>query len=453
MLTKFIGDDFVYDGKTGKMLLSQNAAFIDYFLGGKNLSETMFRLCEEVFSEKSLAGYAVPSLEEIKAVKCNKFIFNLTEDCNLRCAYCPYSGGEETLKNRVRSHQVLSKSMAEQGIAFLKKYAGTKPAIAFYGGEPMLNFDLMKYIVGRVKEELPECSDRMLTTTNLTVFNDEIAAFLVKNEITIFVSIDGSKQINDRYRSFSNKQGVFDIVYNNLLKLHHDYPAYYQSHVAVNSVLAPPIDCDDINDFFKSQLPPVAQNTFRLAADYYDTIYREHGTTREAERRKIDEWAMAKLVTCQARADILKEPLLKDWCETGKAFIAMCKPVNEDGFRPFVSCVPGSVVLLNVDGTLSICERCESMKIGDVSQGYDFNKIKKIIDGWQDVLKDKCLNCWASAFCKSCYKSAWDGAGYSKNDLSDYCQALCDRVEWCLDRLYSFKLKKPDVWDVLFPPE
>lgn len=92
-------------------------------------------------------------LETILSHRLQGIVLQLTQSCNLRCSYCAYSG-----KYYNRNHnpgKVMSTHTAELAVDFLMKNSDQLDGvnIGFYGGEPLLEIDLIKHIVNYIKEE------------------------------------------------------------------------------------------------------------------------------------------------------------------------------------------------------------------------------------------------------------------------------------------------------------
>ncbi|MEA1928774.1 MAG: radical SAM protein [Candidatus Auribacterota bacterium] len=120
----------------------------------------------------------------------------LTEDCNLRCDYCFVEG-----KNP--SHP-MSRATARKAVDFLFELSRDKPElkILFFGGEPMLSFELIEKIVLYVeeKEEITGKKVAFDMTTNGTLFKEERAEFLAEHRVKYLLSIDGDRETHDRHR-------------------------------------------------------------------------------------------------------------------------------------------------------------------------------------------------------------------------------------------------------------
>lgn len=145
------------------------------------------------------------------------FTILVTEDCNLNCKYC-YEGN-----NKQKSY--MSLDTADKVIEFILNEMKKDPEdknplqIVFHGGEPLLNFDIIKYLNKSLNELVRDRQIIYDMTTNGTILNDEIKDF-IKDELDSFsISIDGIKESHDENRVFSNGLGSYDLVIKNAKKL------------------------------------------------------------------------------------------------------------------------------------------------------------------------------------------------------------------------------------------
>lgn len=140
----------------------------------------------------------------------------LTENCNLCCKKCFVS------KNK-KSQHTMKEDIIKQVIKFSLSF-GTKYPINyhFFGGEPLLKFNLIKRAVSIIEEAKNKrliLQPTYTITTNLTYLTNEQINFLAKNNFKVGVSIDGPKEINDQFRFTKNGQGTYDIVRQNYYRL------------------------------------------------------------------------------------------------------------------------------------------------------------------------------------------------------------------------------------------
>lgn len=149
--------------------------------------------------------------------KVNSLMLMLASNCNLKCTYC-YSeqgtyGGNSSF---------MSWDVAKAAIDLMLRNSDDRPTnIIFFGGEPLLNFRLLKRIVNYANEEFLKRGRKVCfsVTTNGTIFTDEIGTFLDKNQFWILVSLDGPDFIHDKWRRFKNGKGSHDVIVSNIQRM------------------------------------------------------------------------------------------------------------------------------------------------------------------------------------------------------------------------------------------
>ena len=136
---------------------------------------------------------------------------HIAHDCNLACKYCFAEEGEYKGRRALMSYEV-----GKQALDFLIENSGNRVnlEVDFFGGEPLMNFDVVKRLVeyGRSREKEANKKFRFTLTTNGILLNDEIMEFANKEMANVVLSIDGRKEINDRMRPARNGQGSYDII-------------------------------------------------------------------------------------------------------------------------------------------------------------------------------------------------------------------------------------------------
>ena len=137
----------------------------------------------------------------------------MTQNCNFRCKYCVYSGAENSYQ-RVHSNKVMNWNTARKAIDFLWEHSidSKDVNIGFYGGEPLLEFDLIKKAIEYSRKKFMGKEISFSMTTNGTLLTEEIIRFLSKNKVQLVISLDGAKEINDENRVFKNGSGTYDRV-------------------------------------------------------------------------------------------------------------------------------------------------------------------------------------------------------------------------------------------------
>lgn len=134
---------------------------------------------------------------------------HVAHDCNLRCGYCFADTGD------FGSHRALmSKEVAQKAIEFAIK--GSKKRhnleLDLFGGEPLMNMPVVKFIVDYVRKREKETGKniKLTLTTNGTLLTDEIVTYLNDNRVMLVLSLDGSKKTHDHMRPYPGHLGSFD---------------------------------------------------------------------------------------------------------------------------------------------------------------------------------------------------------------------------------------------------
>lgn len=184
-------------------------------------------------------AYGVELKEALRKDKFEQLILNLTENCNMRCSYCIYSGKYN--QQRVHSKRYMSEETALKATDYFLNNCADEIYLGFYGGEPLLAFNLMKKVVEYSKNKT-DSSINFSLTTNATLLNEEIIHYFVSNKFSLTVSLDGPESVHDRYRKTIDGQGTFQRVMENLKKIKDYDPDYYRNKVLFSVVNAPPVE-------------------------------------------------------------------------------------------------------------------------------------------------------------------------------------------------------------------
>lgn len=153
-----------------------------------------------------------PQLQLAEPPLVKALCLHLAHDCNLRCMYCfagtgPFGGARE----------LMSAEVGRAALDFLVRSSGPRRnlEVDFFGGEPLLNFPVVKELVayGRQLEEEFNKVFRFTLTTNATLLTQEVEEFLNREHIAVVLSLDGRPEVNDRARPYCDGSGSYqDIV-------------------------------------------------------------------------------------------------------------------------------------------------------------------------------------------------------------------------------------------------
>ena len=136
---------------------------------------------------------------------------HIAHDCNLACRYCFAEEGEYHGRRALMSYEV-----GKKALDFLIANSGNREhlEVDFFGGEPLMNWDVVKRLVeyGRSREEECHKKFRFTLTTNGVLLNDEIMDFCNREMSNVVMSLDGRKEINDKMRPFRKGAGSYDLI-------------------------------------------------------------------------------------------------------------------------------------------------------------------------------------------------------------------------------------------------
>ncbi len=136
---------------------------------------------------------------------------HISHDCNMRCEYCFASAGDYG-----RDRSLMSLEVGKKAIDFLleKSLHIKNLELDFFGGEPLMNFDVVKELVkyGREQEKKLGKHIRFTMTTNGALLDDEAIDFINAEMHNVVLSIDGRKEVNDKMRPFEDGSGTYDVI-------------------------------------------------------------------------------------------------------------------------------------------------------------------------------------------------------------------------------------------------
>lgn len=136
---------------------------------------------------------------------------HIAHDCNLACKYCFAEEGEYHGRRALMSYET-----GKQALDFLIANSGSRKnlEVDFFGGEPLMNFDVVKQLVayGREQEKLHDKHFRFTLTTNGVLLDDDVMEFANREMDNVVLSIDGRKEVHDRMRPFRKGAGSYDLI-------------------------------------------------------------------------------------------------------------------------------------------------------------------------------------------------------------------------------------------------
>ena len=169
----------------------------------------------------------------LKEAPVKSMCLNVAHDCNLRCEYCFAAKGDFGCGRKLMPLEV-----GKKAIDFLIEHSKGRRNLEldFFGGEPLMNFKVVKQIVeyARSQEEKHNKKFRFTMTTNGLLLTDDVIEYLNKEMYNVVRSLDGRKEINDMLRVHADGSGCYDAIvpkYKKLIATRGDKDYYVMFHV------------------------------------------------------------------------------------------------------------------------------------------------------------------------------------------------------------------------------
>jgi uncharacterized protein len=177
----------------------------------------------------------------------------ISQSCNLSCVYC-YMENNQSNARKV----FMSREQAFQAVDHLIKRSGRRRSlqVTFFGGEPLLNFAVIKNVVQYCKECEQKYNKKFIfeLITNGTLLDGEIADFVIENNMLLFVSLDGWKEMHNKQRPSISGKDYHETILRNAMRMDREYKKRKSKYtVKVRANLTPEFrDVKAVVDFFKS---------------------------------------------------------------------------------------------------------------------------------------------------------------------------------------------------------
>jgi len=294
-------------------------------------------------------------IEDIKH-KIPQLTLEVTQNCNFRCTYCVYSENYPTRRNHKNKNMYWETALNAIKIFMQNSLKANIKNISFWGGEPLLNFDLINKVVNYIKKRYPDENMNYSFTTNGSFFNDETIEFLIKHNFKLLISIDGPKHINDKYRVDVKGNGTFDRVMQGMQKIIKQDKKYYDKFISFNCILTPNTNFSEVVSFFsKNKLLNKNNITLATISRFQTSFFNKY---RDYSFEQF--YYLGKIYCDLAINNMLdKERAVKKFFEKDMLKIfKRCRHEIRDTIAPNGCCVPLlKKMFVDVDGNIHTCER------------------------------------------------------------------------------------------------
>jgi len=371
------------------------------------------------------------SVEKIKLLyrKCSQLVLQVTERCQLDCIYCCYGTmynehplqkekdmecqiALNAIEDRIKSWSCLSGS--DRGIEFF---------ISFYGGEPLLNFDLIEKVVHYTKQHMPNDINYRFTMTTNGLLLKKYIDYLVENNFNLLVSLDGNREANS-CRVYTNGQPSFDQLIENLDHIQSNFPQYFKNNIFFNSVYTAKADLSESSSFIQNRYGKPSSIS-GINPDHVSDVARFQKLNSNLQRGILDSISSIKDKNIYNHFSLLQKTYVKKFCKIYTNFCSSdycarsltCEtPVINNG-----TCLPFfKKIFIDVDGHILPCERVLApFPLGEIDKNgvsIDFDSVTEKYNALMKKNTELCATCLDAYTCNHChYSSFTQGCKYYQN--------------------------------------
>jgi len=345
---------------------------------------------------------------------------HIAHDCNLKCKYC-FAGEGEYRGQR----SLMSAEVGKKAIDFLIQASGNRRnlEIDFFGGEPLMNFEVVKEIVdyARSIEGKHNKNFRFTITTNGVLLDDDIQAYINEHMHNVVLSIDGRKEVHDRMRYTINHKGSYDLVVPKFKKIadSRNQTNYY------------------VRGTFTRENLDFAKDVLHLADIGFKQVSVEPVVAPKEMSYALREEDLPMLY--EQYEELAKELVKRKKEGQGFNFFHFMIDLSQGPCvaKRLAGCGSGSEYLaVTPEGDLYPCHQfvgLEEFKMGTVFDGIQNQPMQKQFQACNVYAKDECKNCWAKFYCSGgCAANAYQFHRDLRKPYKIGCELEKKRVECAL---------------------
>ena len=439
------GYNIVLDVNSGSVHVVDDVAYDVIELYEKeDKAEITERLCEK-YREQNLTREELEEVyEDLEELKSNGTLF--TEDtyqegvidfkkrqtvvkalclhiahaCNLSCRYC-FAGEGEYRGDR----SLMSFEVGKKALDFLVKNSGNRRnlEVDFFGGEPLMNFEVVKQLVayGRSLEQEHDKHFRFTLTTNGVLLDDEVIRFANEEMDNIVLSIDGRKEVHDHMRPRKDGSGSYDLILDKFKKTAESrkQQKYY------------------VRGTFTHYNLDFVEDVLHLADEGFEQISVEPVVAGPEEPYAIRKEDIS--VICEGYDRLAREMLRRE--KEGKGFQFFHYMIDLTGgpcvYKRLSGCGSGTEYLAVTPwGDLYPCHQFvgnEKFLLGNVEEGIVHTEIRDEFKLCNVYAKEECRNCFAKFYCSGgCAANAYNMHQNINQPYEIGCELQKKRIECAL---------------------
>ncbi|MGI6450832.1 MAG: thioether cross-link-forming SCIFF peptide maturase [Desulfitobacteriia bacterium] len=360
---------------------------------------------------------------------------HVAHDCNLRCRYCFAGTGSFGGKRGLMSEET-----GKRALDFLLQHSGKRPQceVDFFGGEPLLNFAVVRKLIAYGKEIAHKAGKTMkfTLTTNAVLLDEAVTEFLLNEGVSIVLSLDGREEVNDKMRPFVNGQGSYQRIVPQILNFIQKRPD--SSPYAVGRYYY-------VRGTYTHYNPDFYRDVLHLADLGINRISLEPVVALGGEDYALQEEDLPKILESY---DLLGEKV-QEYKHRGKefSFFHFNAGLDEGPCLPkrLAGCGAGNgYVAISPEGDIYPCHQFvgqENYRLGTLAQpGEKLDQaIREKFHRANIYAKEECTACWARFACSGGCHAA--NAAYS-GELTTVYPLNCLLQKKRLEVAYYLKIKE-----------
>ena len=369
-----------------------------------------------LFAPDTYAGKA-GALKQRSGDVVKALCLHVAHTCNLSCSYCFASQGKYQGERALMSFEV-----GKRALDFLIENSGTRRnlEVDFFGGEPLMNWDVVKQLVayGRSREAETGKRFRFTLTTNGVLVDDEVIDFCNREMHNVVLSLDGRKEVNDRFRVDWSGKGSYDRIvprFQHFVERRGDRNYYVRGTFTHHNL-------DFTNDLF------------HMADLGFTELSMEPVVCAPEDPCAITEEDLPKVFE---QYEILARDMLRREKE-GKPITFYHYMIDlEHGpciYKRLSGCGSGTEYLAVTPwGDLYPCHQFvgdEAYRMGDIWQGVTNTALRDKFAGCNVYARPQCADCWAKLYCSGgCAANAYHASGDITGVYELGCRIFRKRME------------------------
>lgn len=345
-------------------------------------------------------------------------VLQISRRCNLACEYCVYSGNYRHM--HPHADEDMTKATLMQSIDYFAKHCSQTDSlgISFYGGEALLQFELVRYGVEYARRKLIGKQISFSISSNGTTLDPSVVNWLCENpDVSVTITVNGP--FHDQYRKTVSGHGSLSLIMKKLNHIKHNYPAIWHNQIRFIANKTSDIQLEELRYFYEEEIgkPPEIVTAIRddMGNQHIKSMLNLHNDSTASVQRLYKEYVTTKVPFLQACFDP-RVAILHDreiYTDNTVAYVSSCVPMSN---RLFV----------RSDGSFNICERVsDELYMGCPQDGVDAAITRDLCSKLLCFVEKQCLTCWAQRLCTFCFQDIIDENGTIIDHMPD---GWCDRA-------------------------